>query len=295
MRIIVLAVLFLLLGKVLPAATLPLTAKDIGLMLRSGYSSEAVAHDLAANHFAGSCDEAARKVLAEAGATPALISAIASGVYAIPAIDATRVQEELAAQTQRRAAEAQASRKSDTLYQSQLAHTRAVTGTAAGNANTIYPLVKGDLVCWKDGSLTRFDDQSLEKKKLIALYFSAHWCGPCRKFTPQLVEYYNRVAPQHPEFELIFVSNDRSPFGFQTYMKDTQMPWPAIDYQKVNDKTSITKYAGGGIPDLVLLDASGRILSDSYAGEQYLGPQKVLADLDAIFARGQATAMAAGR
>ncbi|CAM9401327.1 unnamed protein product, partial [Heterosigma akashiwo] len=22
--------------------------------------------------------------------------------------------------------------------------------------------------------------------KVVAIYFSAHWCGPCRKFTPQL-------------------------------------------------------------------------------------------------------------
>lgn len=289
MRTIVFAVLFLLVGKVLPAASLPLTAKEIGLMLRSGYTSEAIAQDLATKHFAGSCDEGTKKMLAEAGAAPALINAIASGIYAIPPAETAHVQEELAAQTRRRATEAEASRKFDTLYQNQLARTRAVTTTAPGDANTIYPLVKGDLVCWKDGSLARFDDQSLEKKKLIALYFSAHWCGPCRKFTPQLVEYYNRVASQHPEFELIFVSNDRSPFGFQTYMKDMQMPWPAIDYQKVSDKTAITKYAGNGIPDLVLLDASGRILSDSYAGQQYLGPQKVLADLDSIFANGQVT------
>ena len=39
-------------------------------------------------------------------------------------------------------------------------------------------------------------------------------------------------------------------------------------------------------PDLVLLDASGKVVSDSYAGKEYLGPQKVLADLDQIFAGG---------
>ena len=92
--------------------------------------------------------------------------------------------------------------------------------------------MKGDLVLWKNGSLARFrDDETLEKKKLFALYFSAHWCAPCRKFTPQLVEFYNRVAPQHPEFELVFVSDDRSPFGMETYMRD--MPWLAIDFSKL--------------------------------------------------------------
>lgn len=59
---------------------------------------------------------------------------------------------------------------------------------------------KGDLVAWKNGRLVRFDDEGLATKTLVALYFSAHWCAPCRKFTPQLVEFYNRVASQHPEF-----------------------------------------------------------------------------------------------
>ena len=58
------------------------------------------------------------------------------------------------------------------------------------------------------GTISRADGTELENKKLIAFYYSAHWCAPCRKFTPELVDYYNRVAPQHPEFEIIFISAD---------------------------------------------------------------------------------------
>ena len=45
--------------------------------------------------------------------------------------------------------------------------------------------------------------------KYTALYFSAHWCPPCRMFTPKLVEWYNNFKPKHPDFELVFVSSDR--------------------------------------------------------------------------------------
>ena len=117
--------------------------------------------------------------------------------------------------------------------------------------------------------MARFDDEPLAKKKLIALYFSAQWCAPCRKFTPQLVEFYNRVASQHPEFEIVFVSNDRTPFGMETYMRDMQMPWPAIDFAKLPGKEALQKYAGEGIPCLVLLDASGKVLSHTYAGGKH--------------------------
>ena len=290
-RILVIALSFFVSLALIDARPVPLTVKDISLMLRTGYSNEAIMHELSVRHFADTCDESAKKMLTQSGASPALISALNSSNYAVPAEEAARAQEQIAAESKRRAAIAEESRKFDTLYQHQLAQKRLTAPVLQGaTSNALYSQLKGDLVYWKNGTVNRFDDEALEKKKLIALYFSAHWCPPCRKFTPQLVDYYNRVVSQHPEFEIIFVSNDRSQFGFETYLKETQMPWPAIDFQKVANKAAINKYAGNGIPDLVLLDASGKVVSDSYAGKEYLGPQKVLADLDQIFAGGERVA-----
>jgi nucleoredoxin len=284
-RVLVRILLIGLLASLIDARPIPLTTKEISLMLRSGYSSQAVIDELKARHFADSCDEAAKKSLVQAGASQALISALTAGTYSVSPDEAARIQQDLAARTKQRDAEAHEAQRFDALYQSQLAEKRSAAPPSPGViSNSLYPLLKGDLVYWKNGTINRFDDEVLEKKRLIALYFSAHWCAPCRKFTPQLVEYYNRVVAQHPEFEIIFVSNDRSAFAFETYLKETQMPWPAIDYQKVSSKNAITKYAGDGIPDLVLVDTSGKVISDSYAGKEYLGPQKVLADLDQIFA-----------
>src|SRR5438132_1247481 len=269
---------------ILRAAQTPLTVKDVSLMLRAGYSSGAVLQELSARHFADTLDSAKETMLTQAGAAPELVSAMKSGTYSVPPIQAAAAKEQLAAEAKRRATQAEESRKFDTLYQSQLTQQRASARPPASIGNFIQPLVKGDLISWHNGGLVRFDDEALEKKKLIALYFSAHWCGPCRKFTPQLVEYYNRVAPQHPEFELIFFSFDRSQFGFETDMREANMPWPAIDYQKVAGKGAIRQYAGDGIPCLVVIDPTGKVISDSFAGKQYLGPAKVLADLDAMFA-----------
>lgn len=272
---------------------LPLTARDVCLMLRSGYSSEAVQQDLVVRHFAGPSDAAAEKAMREAGAAPALVDAIKRGSYQISPADEQAARDELAVQAQRRSLEAEQSRKFNTLYQDKLARERAAAPSESPGA--LIDLFKGDLVFWKNGSLARFDDEALGKKKLIALYFSAHWCPPCRKFTPQLVEFYNRVAPQHPEFEIVFVSNDRSPFGMETYMRETQMPWPAIDFAKLPGQTALKKYSGGDIPCLVVLDAGGKVISDTYAGKTYVGPEKVLGDLGKIFAQTSPGAIAAGR
>jgi nucleoredoxin len=276
------------------AGQLPLTTKEIGLMLRAGYSSKSVMQELAKRRFADTFDPDKESMLLTAGASPELIEALERGKYSVSESEAARVQAEMANKADRRAAEADRSRESEALYRSQLTRERG-SKTQATSPNTIGEVLKGDLVHIANGVVVRADDESLASKKLIAVYFSAHWCGPCRKFTPQLVDYYNRVAQQHPEFELIFFSFDRSNYAMQNYMLEAKMPWPAIDYQKLEGKQAIRKYAGNGIPCLVLIDSTGKVISDSFAGSEYRGPGKVLADLDDIFAKGGGGHLATNR
>ena len=100
-------------------------------------------------------------------------------------------------------------------------------------------------------------------------------------FTPKLVEFYNRTKPAHPEFELILVSSDYTEPDMEAYMKTDAMPWPALDFRKgASEKHVLTSYRGKGIPCLVFLDANGKVLSHSYVGTSYVGPGKVMADIE---------------
>ena len=44
--------------------------------------------------------------------------------------------------------------------------------------------------------------KALASKKLVLFYFSAHWCPPCRMFTPMLRDFYE-VGKQESKIELI--------------------------------------------------------------------------------------------
>jgi len=263
------------------AGQLPLTVNEIGLMLRSGYSSNSLMQELSTRHFADTVYEAKEKTLVKAGASTDLIAALKSGIYSLSPEKTAAVQQKIAADEERRAEQAEASRKLDARYQAQVVRERSAKSPRVDSSlGLISEFLKGDIVQYRNGGLVHVDDAVLANKKLIAFYFSAHWCGPCRKFTPQLVEYYNRVVAEHPEFEIVFYSHDRSPADFESYVREANMPWPAIDFAKLKGKEALTKNAGNGIPSLVLVDASGNVISSS----QNVGPQKVLADLDAIFA-----------
>jgi nucleoredoxin len=280
----------LLVAAAATAGPLPLTVSEISLMLRTGYSSSAIETELAARHFADTLDEAKRKSLIQAGATGQLVDALTSGKYAAPREEIDKAQRTREEQNQRRVLAAEQEKRFNTLHQDQLAKERKFVASQP-SADIIAQVLKGNLVRCQNGLLTSYYDEELNRKKIYGLYFSAHWCPPCRKFTPQLVDYYKRIEREHPEFEIVFISADKTADAMAGYMRDTGMPWPAIDYAKVSGMTALNKYLGSGIPDLVIIDGSGKILADSYVKGNYVGPAQVLADLDNLFAKNSAQAL----
>lgn len=117
----------------------------------------------------------------------------------------------------------------------------------------------------------------------LLLYFSGHWCGPCRSFTPELVKFYNEKQGGQL-FQVLFVSSDHSDAEMKNYIKSAKMPWPAIVYHSEARKLVKLQYGGSGIPQLVLLDKKGHIVADSFKGKKYLGPRHVLNELDKLLA-----------
>lgn len=242
--------------------------------------------ELSTRRFVDVLDEGKEKTLMDAGASQELIAALKNGSYSLSADKTAAVLERMEDEAQRHAKQAQAARASEAAYQAETIRKRTAKSATINSGSTaaISEFLKGDLFQIKSGSLVPVDETALANKKLIAFYFSAEWCGPCRKFTPQLVAYYNRVAPEHPEFEIVFFSSDRSQYAMEKYMHDENMPWLAINFSKLGEKTALKKDAGNGIPSLVLVDSDGNLISSSYANGQYRGPQRVLTDLDNIFA-----------
>eukprot|EP01088_Endostelium_zonatum_P000771 TRINITY_DN11023_c0_g1_i1.p1 TRINITY_DN11023_c0_g1~~TRINITY_DN11023_c0_g1_i1.p1 ORF type:complete len:161 (-),score=51.89 TRINITY_DN11023_c0_g1_i1:101-538(-) len=101
------------------------------------------------------------------------------------------------------------------------------------------------------------------KDKYIGLYFSAHWCPPCRGFTPKLVEFYNNITSSGKPFEIVFVSSDKSPKQMFEYMNDKNapMPWLAVPHGDDRVDQLSDKFEVAGIPKLVVLSPDGKVKS----------------------------------
>jgi len=97
--------------------------------------------------------------------------------------------------------------------------------------------------------------------KYVAVYFSAHWCGPCRNFTPRLAGLYDKLKAKN--CEIVFLSSDRDQSAYESYYKESH-PWLSVDfkYRELKAKLS-SEYGVRGIPCLVLLDKDGTMIRNN--------------------------------
>lgn len=108
------------------------------------------------------------------------------------------------------------------------------------------------------------------------VYFSAHWCAPCRKTTPALVEFYHETKRDHPGFEFIFVSADRDEASMARYMEWAQMPWPALAWDERGSIPVIAELDPNAVPFMAMLDKDGRLLGASEIGGFNIGIPKMI-------------------
>merc|ERR1711988_986674 len=115
----------------------------------------------------------------------------------------------------------------------------------------------GDIILTKSGKKSTKD--VLSGKKVVLVYFSAHWCPPCRGFTPVLAEAYKKHGTN--DIEIVFVSSDQDQGIFESYFGE--MPWTALPFGDQDRKTKIsTKFDVQGIPMLVVLNGEdGKTIS----------------------------------
>jgi nucleoredoxin len=107
-------------------------------------------------------------------------------------------------------------------------------------------------------------DKNVLAGKTIGIYFSAHWCPPCRGFTPKLVDFRDS---NKKNFEVVFVSSDRSPKAHMDYMKGSNMKWYTMPHGSDAAKSLKKKYEVRGIPSLVIVSADGKTITKNGRGE----------------------------
>ncbi|KAK8627396.1 hypothetical protein V6N13_135008 [Hibiscus sabdariffa] len=124
-------------------------------------------------------------------------------------------------------------------------------------------LISGDLdyVIGKDGAKVKVIDLV---GKIVLLYFSAHWCPPCRAFTPKLVEVYKKLKANGKAFEVIFITSDIDQTSFEEYYSG--MPWLALPFDDARTSSLKRKFKVQGIPTLIAIGPTGKTVTKEASG-----------------------------
>ncbi|KAL4165120.1 hypothetical protein KRP22_003851 [Phytophthora ramorum] len=119
-------------------------------------------------------------------------------------------------------------------------------------------LIQNELML-KNGEMVP-TSQALAGKKVIGLYFSGHYCPPCRKFTPLLDVVYSDIKEAgHQDFEIVFVSSDKEEAKFTEYYEE--MPWIALPYARRDLKLELCeKFGVKTVPTLIFFNEKGEVV-----------------------------------
>jgi nucleoredoxin len=112
------------------------------------------------------------------------------------------------------------------------------------------------------------------KGKIVGVYFSAHWCPPCRFFSPKLVEFRDK---NREKFQVVFVSSDRSAKDKETYMTELKMLWPSVPYGAASVAALKAQFEVKGIPTLVILAPDGKTITTKGRADVLSSPDTALA------------------
>lgn len=124
--------------------------------------------------------------------------------------------------------------------------------------------------------------------KVVGIYFSASWCGPCHRFTPKLVGSYTELSLKNADFEVVFVSADEDEESFHKYFSG--MPWLAVPFFDSATRKQLNElFTVQGIPHLVILDKNGEVVNDEgvqavieYGSEAYPFTKERTEELKAV-------------
>lgn len=126
----------------------------------------------------------------------------------------------------------------------------------------------------EDSTGKTIDPASL-KGKHVGLYFSAHWCPPCRAFTPSLVKFRNEHADE--DFEVVFVSLDNSEGEKRTYIEEMGMQWLTVPGARSNEAQKLAeRYQIRGIPSLIVIAPDGSLVTADGRSDVMGSPQTAL-------------------
>jgi nucleoredoxin len=127
------------------------------------------------------------------------------------------------------------------------------------NFETIQNLIGKKFFDNKNEEVKNLDE--IYNSKLIALFFSASWCSPCRIFEKELIDIYQDVNQGEKNFEVIQISLEKSEDVFRKWI--VNKPWKFIHFNDNKSQELCTKFNVLNVPMLFVFNHNGKLITET--------------------------------
>jgi nucleoredoxin len=141
---------------------------------------------------------------------------------------------------------------------------------SSGSAPAQWAKLLGDSLILPSGATV--PPSSLEGE-FLALYFSASWCPPCRKFLPILKKFYEE---NEGRIQIVLMGQDRSPQSRAAYYEKAQMPWPSVPFGSSLPDELTAALGVLGIPALLVFDSEGELVRTDAIADILESPESAI-------------------
>jgi hypothetical protein len=131
-----------------------------------------------------------------------------------------------------------------------------------------------------DGSGAIGAPGALAGADLLLVYKGRKGCGRCAAFLPELREFYARVKPAHPRFEVLYVSQDATSELAREHRAEMKIPGQAIALERNLEAAHLASISGQLLPTVLLFDRKGELLARNHPNAGSPTAEEVLAELE---------------
>lgn len=121
---------------------------------------------------------------------------------------------------------------------------------------------------------------TLNGAELLLVYKGRKGCGRCAAFLPELEKFYARVKPEHPGFEVLYVSQDATPELAREHRSEMQIPGLAIALERNLEAAHLASISGQLLPTVLLFDRKGQLVAQNHPNAGSPTAEDILAELE---------------
>ena len=119
-------------------------------------------------------------------------------------------------------------------------------------------------------------DLATEKGRVVLVQYWATWCGPCLVELTNVLKNYELYHDRG--FDVVGISVDEDKAALEEFLEKRKLPWPIL-LDSEAEQSNAERYGVMGIPQLILVDQQGKVVSLEARGpklgeelEKLLGP-----------------------